>query len=232
MSAHRTPALHGLVLAFVAIGLLDENNKPAFKPIFAQVLGINITPEEDQGSDGEPMLTLAYLDIKDDRKLSGPDWHEQFQRRSGVRHGSHEKVASGAEGIYWVEPLPTAEEAAAELDRFNALLAATQTPAASIEEPSYLDHKEDGFAGEGDPYNMAAYTDQSFQPPATSVAPATETTASTETTGDDEKNKAPEQNGNEAPPASDSINTQNAGGEETTSQPATGDDAQHNDTQQ
>ncbi len=79
--------------------------------VYAAVLAVAPLLPENVGTNGEPTLTLAFLDAPDPRALGKVDWHEEFERQSGVRHASHPDVKNRMVSLAWLDVLPEAGQA-------------------------------------------------------------------------------------------------------------------------
>jgi hypothetical protein len=82
----------------------------------AFVLTVSSHLPELLGGDGEPTLTVAFLNPQaDPSTLTGANWTSAFERVAGVAHYTHAEAIAGKRGIYWVDNLP-AEVSAADLE--------------------------------------------------------------------------------------------------------------------
>ncbi|HEV2709134.1 MAG TPA: hypothetical protein VGU67_02875 [Edaphobacter sp.] len=73
--------------------------------LFAAVLSVQPPNADDDGTNGEPTITIAYLDLEKASLLGGPKWYEAFKRVPTVRHVSHPDVQTGAEEYCYTEVL-------------------------------------------------------------------------------------------------------------------------------
>jgi hypothetical protein len=68
------------------------------------VLSVHPVTRENKGENGEPVLTVAFLDPKAPVQVIGSsNWHQAFQRISGVPHYSNIEARAGKHGIFWVD---------------------------------------------------------------------------------------------------------------------------------
>jgi hypothetical protein len=78
---------------------------PARTAFFATVLSVQPPHPDDDGTNGEPTITIGFLDPEKTALLGGPKWHEAFTRIPTVRHISHAQAQVGAVEFCYVEAL-------------------------------------------------------------------------------------------------------------------------------
>jgi hypothetical protein len=76
---------------------------------YATVLAVAPRTKELDGPDGEPTLSIVYVDPNADMSEVGTSsWRNVLKREVNVAHASHEAVTSGQRGIYWIDEVPGA----------------------------------------------------------------------------------------------------------------------------
>lgn len=81
------------------------------RALYAVCLSVSPILAENLGTDGEPTLSLAFMDDPNYQKLGSADWHGELSRHVGVRHASHSDVELGKVSLFWVDVLPKADRA-------------------------------------------------------------------------------------------------------------------------
>lgn len=80
------------------------------RAVYAHILSVSPILPEFVGPNGDPTLSIAFMDDPDPRQLGKVDWHGEFERHVGVRHQSHPDVANKIVSLFWVDVLPDAGE--------------------------------------------------------------------------------------------------------------------------
>lgn len=76
------------------------------RAFFATVLSVQPTLPEDIGTNGEPTVTLGFLDPTLLHMVGGIEFHKAFRRQTTVRHVSHDEVQQAATEYCWTDVLP------------------------------------------------------------------------------------------------------------------------------
>lgn len=71
--------------------------------LFAHVLTVAPIEDANLGANGEPTISVAYLDDPNRAVLGKVDWHQEFARATAVRHFSHPDVLKRLTSICWVD---------------------------------------------------------------------------------------------------------------------------------
>lgn len=72
----------------------------------ATVLSVQPSQADDDGTNGEPTITIGFLDPKMVSLIGGPDWHKAFKRIPTVRHVSHADAQKCASEYCYVDHIP------------------------------------------------------------------------------------------------------------------------------
>lgn len=99
--------------------------------LFATVLSVQQPQAEELGTNGEPTITIGFIDSEGVKHLGGPAWHNAYKRVTGVRHVSHIEAQEGKAEYCYTEVLPT-DGGSIHLQRLN--MDAEDGPAAEAEE--------------------------------------------------------------------------------------------------
>jgi hypothetical protein len=73
---------------------------------FATVLSIQQSTADDDGTNGEPTITIGFLDPTQKNLLGGADWQKAYKRITTVRHVSHDEVQQCVTEYCWEAVLP------------------------------------------------------------------------------------------------------------------------------
>lgn len=84
------------------------------RAVFATVLSVSPILPENLGTDGEPTISLFFLDPTDfsPAALGKVDWHGELDRHVNVHHASHPEVVNKLVSLCWVDVLPAPEDGA------------------------------------------------------------------------------------------------------------------------
>lgn len=74
---------------------------------FAAVLSIQPSNPDHDGTNGEPSITIGFIDPEKKAMLGSADWHKAFTRITEVRHVSHDAVQNCATEFCYTEVLPS-----------------------------------------------------------------------------------------------------------------------------
>jgi hypothetical protein len=82
------------------------------RAVYALVLNVSAPNPDagDLGENGEPTLTIAFIDGADVRKLGSVDWHSGLTRQFGVRHASNADVKQAKTGVCWLDVLAAPDD--------------------------------------------------------------------------------------------------------------------------
>jgi|GEM_PF-6349058 len=152
------------------------------RAFFATVLSVQPKVDGDNGTNGEPTITIAFIDHTKLSMLGSADWHKAFVRIPTVRHVSHDEAQQCATEYCWTDHIPS-DELAHGLNMYDL-----SAPAAKAEQAQdtvgtivYVNHKNgldvfhggEGmfrvhFAGEdhdfSDPFSAQVFVDAQPSP--------------------------------------------------------------------
>lgn len=77
------------------------------RAFFGTVLSVQPSIPGETGTNGEPSITLGFVDPKMLNLVGTPEFHKAYRRQTTVRHASHDEVQQGATEFCWTDVLPS-----------------------------------------------------------------------------------------------------------------------------